>query len=217
MLGTDSKRDRLCCQGWAMVCPPRAPRIPAQPCALRLAADHLLRCSQLLLILSSHVSPPSDHVTTLASAPSAHTAIGRQGRVRPGIHSAPSALGAPRPQGLAHPQLPAFLDDGDLFSGPLPWGLRDLCGAVLGPLLTPGTLLLLCPSPARGGLGSAPQQAWRFLHALPQVSFPGALSAVSTTSQFPKPLSPHSGNLFSKLQLPYICVCTQYSVVSGSL
>ena len=40
------------------------PRIPAQPRAVRLAADHLLRCSQPLLILSSHVSPPSDHVTT---------------------------------------------------------------------------------------------------------------------------------------------------------
>ena len=76
----------------------------------------------------------------------------------------------------------------------------------------------MCPSPARGGLGSAPQQAWRFLHALPQVSFPGALSAISTTSQFPKPRSPHSGNLFSKLQLPlHMCVHSVLSCVRLSV
>ena len=96
-LGTDSKRDRLCCQVWEIVSPPSAPRIPAPPHAPRLAADHLLRCSQPLLTLSSHVSPPSDHVTTLTSAPSAHGAVGQQGQVRPHIHSAPSAFGAPKP------------------------------------------------------------------------------------------------------------------------
>ena len=102
---------------------------PVSQPAPRPAPGH---CSQPLLILSSHVRLPPDHVTTLTSAPSAHRAVGQQGRVHPGIHAASSAVGALRPQGLAHPYRLVFLDDGDLFSGPLPWGLRDLCGAVLG-------------------------------------------------------------------------------------